>query len=61
MTLKEILTALNFEGYISLRLKGSHGFSHLGGGDTQKICSRYGSHKIEKTVIIDNILVIYLR
>lgn len=61
MTLKKLLSALNFEGHISLRRDGFGGMQYIGGGSPEQVSFRYGGYKVEKSVVIDHVLVIYVK
>ncbi len=61
MTLKKLLSELNFEGHISLRRNNFGGMQYIGGGSPEKISARYGGYKVDKTVIIGNILVVFVK
>ncbi len=61
MTLKKLLEALRFEGHISLRRDNFGGMQYIGGGNSEHISSRYGGYKVDKSSIIDNILIVYVK
>lgn len=63
MTVKDILIALNLPLYshISIRMHGAHGMEFLGGGDCDKVVNRFGDMVVTNSIIIDNILVMYVK
>jgi hypothetical protein len=58
--LSTILEALKFEGNISIRHDGFHGLQYIGGGKTEDLIKRFGGYLVVKSMIIDNVLVIYV-
>lgn len=60
-TVKVLLTAMRYDGQISLRRRDFHGeMQYIAGGTAQKIIDRYGGYKVDKITCIDNVLIIFV-
>ena len=58
--LSTVLEALKFDGHISIRRNGFYGLQYIGGGKTEDLIKRFGGYLVVKSMIIDNVLVIYV-
>lgn len=58
--LATVLTAINFEGSISLRRDGFYGIQYIAGGSSDHLIKKYGGYLVIKSQVIDNVLVIYV-
>lgn len=61
MVVYKLLDGLNYEGQLSLRRKTNDWFEYLAAGSQAKMKYRYGYYEVERTCIIDNVLVIYVK
>lgn len=60
-TLKTLLSAMRYNGHVSLRRIDFHGeVQYIAGGTADSLISRYGGYKVEKITCIDNVLIIYV-
>lgn len=61
MVVKTLLDGLHYEGQLSLRRKTKDWFEYLAAGSQAKIKYKYGYYEVDRTCIIDNVLVIYVK
>lgn len=60
-TLKALLTAMRYDGQVSLRRRDFHGdIQYIAGGTADKLINRYGEYKVDRITCIDNVLIIYV-
>lgn len=59
-TLKVLLEGLKFEGMVSVRRNGFGGLQYIGGGKPDDLIKKYGGYKVVGSIVIDNVLVIYV-
>lgn len=62
-TVKWTLMSLNLLPYthVTIRRSGENGLEYLGGGFGSNVIKRFGDEVVEKSMIIDNILCIYVK
>lgn len=58
--LASVLAALKYQGQISIRRRAFGQMTYIGGGYAADISNKYGAYQIEKTVIVNDVLVIYV-
>lgn len=58
--LASVLSVLNYNGQISIRRRAFGQTAYIGGGYSSDVSIRYGAYQIEQTIVMNDILVIYV-
>lgn len=58
--LASVLAALKYQGQISIRRRAFGQMTYIGGGYSADVLNRYGAYQIEQTVIMNDVLIVYV-